>query len=365
MGLLFVAIATLYVLLLALTRPPVPVLFAIVGVALLMYGFGLRRVRDQGVSVSQAQRVIWREPSWWPFWYPRALRRRGNVWDRLPSAVRHMRWWFSAAGGIMAVFSVLIVGSFALRSKPTIAFLAMTVGTLTAIMTSLWPILRARALRELRRSGLAPADAHRVMMTASLSRAAFWGRAHISAGLAPVPREGSSARGSDSPHDQLQSVLRNADGLSGPLRALGTQAAAAARQLLVSIEHADREIAELARSLDPGEEERLTGRIRALGDTSAEVRGLLEKQLDLVRRLQARIDEGREERNRRIEMLKTLALHLASLRAGAAKAPADVPSLSERVRRLCGEIDGQALALAEARAAAARVEEAPTRARSL
>jgi chromosome segregation ATPase len=191
----------------------------------------------------------------------------------------------------------------------------------------------------------------------------FWRRPHIEAILGaattPVP-----TRRADSPNDQLQSVLRNADGLAGPLRALGTQAAAAARQLLVSIEHADREVAELARSLDPGEEERLTARIQALGGASAEVRGLLEKQLDLVRRLSARIEEGREDRNRRIEMLKTLAQHLASLRASAAEAPADVPSLSERVRRLCGEIDGQALALAEARAAAARVAEAPTRARS-
>jgi hypothetical protein len=198
-------------------------------------------------------------------------------------------------------------------------------------------------------------------MTASLSRVSFWARPHIAAVLAPAPQAEAKHR-ADSPHDQLQSVLRNADALSGPLRALGTQAAAAARQLLVSIEHADREIAELARSMDPGEEDRLTARIRGLGSASAEVRGLLEKQLDLERRLSARIEEGRYDRNRRIEMLKTLALHLASLRAGAAEAPAEVPSLSERVRRLCGEIDGQALALAEARATA-RVSEEPTRAR--
>jgi hypothetical protein len=93
------------------------------------------------------------------------------------------------------------------------------------------------------------------------------------------------------------------------------------------------------------------------------MRALVETQIELVRRLSARIAEGREDRGRRIEMLKTLALHLASLRAGASEAPAEVPSLSERVRRLCGEIDGQALALAEARASA-RVTEAPTRARA-
>jgi chromosome segregation ATPase len=126
----------------------------------------------------------------------------------------------------------------------------------------------------------------------------------------------------------------------------------AARQLLVSIEHADRELAELSRSLDAEEEKRLATKIAALGDSSAGVRELLEKQLELVRELSARIEEGREERNRRVEMLRTLALHLTSLRARAAEAPGEVPSLSERVRALCDEIGGQALALAEARAAA-------------
>lgn len=71
-----------------------------------------------------------------------------------------------------------------------------------------------------------------------------------------------------------------------------------------------------------------------------------------MRELQARIEEGREERNRRVEMLETLALHLTSLRARVAETPGEVPSVSERVRALCDEIAGQTLALAEARAAA-------------
>ena len=352
-GLLFAALALLYVLLLALTRPPVGVLFAQFCACAFVYAFGVMRVRGQGFSLSQAQRVIWREPSWWPFWYPRGLRRRSNVWDRLPAAVRPMRWWFSAAGAIWFVFSVLIIGSFALRSRSATAMLAVCVGTLTAVMTLLWPFLRGRALRELERGGLAPTDAHRVMMTASLSRAAFWARPHIDAVLGPAtPTE--PRRRADSPHGQLQSILRNADDLSGPLRALGAQAAVAARQLVTSIEHADRDLAELARGLDPAEEERLTAKIAALGAGSAEMRPLLEKQLDLVRELSARIEDGRDERNRRVEMLKTLALNLTALRARASEAPTEVPSLSDRVRQLCDEIGGQAMALAEARAAASR-----------
>ena len=364
LGLPLAAVLVLYMLLFSMTRPPFGVLYIQAGIFLFMYVFGLLRVRSQGFSLREAQKVIWREPSWWPFWYPRSLRRRGNVWDRLPPAVRPMRWWFTAAAGLWVLYTFLILGAFALRSRAIIR-VGMYAGTTAVLAAAIWPILRARALRDLKRGGLAAGDAHRVMMTASLSRASFWGRPHIAAILAS-PGQAQPGHRADSPHDQLQSILRNADGLSGPLRTLGTQAAVAARQLLVSIDHADREIAELARSLDPGEEDRLAARIAALGSASAsaEVRPLLEKQLALVRELSSRIEAGRAERTRRVEMLKTLALHVASLRARAAEAPAEVPSLSERVRQLCDEIGGQAMALAEARAAAGgTTTEAPTRAR--
>src|SRR6185503_4541995 len=103
-------------------------------------------------------------------------------------------------------------------------------------------------------------------------------------------------------------------------------------------EHADREISELARSLDAGEEERLAEKIEALrGDASAPVRQLLVKQLEVVKELSARLREAREERNRRRELLKTLALQVTSLRVRAAEDPGEVPSLSDRVRALCDE----------------------------
>jgi len=220
----------------------------------------------------------------------------------------------------------------------------------SAVLFVIWYVLMVRARRALQGQGLDARDAARVVLAVPPSRVSFWARPHIAAILAPAARAEAAGR-AESPHDQLQSILRHADELSGSLRPLGAQAAVAARQLLVSIEHADRDIAELARSLDAGEGERLAAKIEALGGASAPIRQLLEKQLELVRELQARIEEGREERNRRVEMLKTLALHLTSLRARAAETPGEVPSVSERVRALCDEIGGQALALAEARAA--------------
>jgi hypothetical protein len=306
--------------------PPGALAFAFI------YVYATFRTRVEGLSIGETQRVIWREPSWWPLWYPRGLRRRGNVWDRLPAAVRRSRVWPLVVCACVLLLELLTQPLYAVwgwRRFPAefhLGILALEVLGIGGLL-ALWPVLMSRARRALERQGLDPSDARRVVFTVPPSRTSFWARPHIAAVLLPAPRADAAYR-ADSPHDQLQSILRNGDDLSGSLRTLGAQAAVAARQLLVSIEHADRELAELARSLDAGEEERLAARIAALGDSSAGVRPLLEKQLELVRELSARIEEGREERNRRVEMLKTLALHLTSLRARAAEAPGEVPSLS-------------------------------------
>jgi hypothetical protein len=212
-----------------------------------------------------------------------------------------------------------------------------------------WAFFTIRARRELKRKGLGQADSNAVMMSIPPSRVSFWARPHIEAVLAPAKQSELGQR-LDSPHDQLQSIIRGADELSGPLRPLGAQATVAARQLLESIEHADREIAALARTHEPGEEARLADKIDALAvppgssDESAPMRLLLEKQLELIREQSARIERAREVRNRRIEMLKTLALHLASLRARCTGTPTELQFLSDRVRILCDDIGHRARA---------------------
>ena len=305
------------------------------------------RLRIAGFPIRESQRVIWTEPSWWPLWYPRALRRRGNVWDRLPASVRQVRWWFPA---LMVYGIYLFTGRFPnLFRNPEVFMIKVGVGFTGLMLLGMFLDFRAR--RELRRKGLSWGDAHRVATTMAPSRVSFWSRPHIAAILAPaIAAEPRAA----SPHDQLQSILRHANELSGPLRPLGAQAAVAARQLLESIEQVDRQLADLSRNLEPGEEERLAAKIDALAasDDAAPLRSLLEKQLELIRGLSARIEEAEATRNRRVEMLKTLALHLASLRARLSEP--DVRPLSDNVRALCDEISRQAVTV---------VADAPTMAR--
>jgi hypothetical protein len=326
---------------------PTPVLVIQVGLIVFIYLFVVARLRREGFSFMQSQRVIWTEPAWWLWWFPAALRRRGNVWKRLPITVRSLRW------SLYAVFfniALLFVGDFPHLYRHPASF-TIKMGILAATV-ALWIVLTSRARRELKRRGLAPADTQRVIVSMPPSRVSFWARPHIAAVLAPATRPETS-RFSDSPHEQLQSILRHADELSGPLRPLGTEAGVAARQLVEAIEQSDRRIADLARNIEPGEEERLAEKIEALAapvagvDEYAPMRSLLEKQLDLIRGLSARIEEEKESRNRRVEMLKMLGLHLASLRARVAETPSEVRQLTDEVRELCDEIGRHAAALGE------------------
>src|SRR4030095_7727883 len=82
---------------------------AVAGAMAFGYLFLLSSLRREGFSIGQSQAALWREPSWSPLWYRRALRRRGNVWDRLPAAVRYLRSCATAFFGFHAVLTVGIV----------------------------------------------------------------------------------------------------------------------------------------------------------------------------------------------------------------------------------------------------------------
>jgi hypothetical protein len=341
-------IAMLLLLLLSviLTKDLAPIVAVNAGSMILGYVLLIVSLRREGFSITQSQAAIWREPAWWPGWYPRTLRRRGNVWDRLPAAVRPLRWLAVVFFAYFFALTVFVVGPLRERSTRGHPVFPFTVA-FCALVVALGLVLRARAKGELRRKGLGLADAYRVMISVPPCRVSFWSRPHIAAILGPATGL-QPARRADTPNDHLQSILRHAEELSGPLRPLGTQAAAAGRQLIAAIDEADREIAELARSLEAGQEERLADKIAALaGDESAPMRQLLEKQLELVRALSGRIEEVKSRRNRRVEMLKTLGLHLASLRSRSAQTTTEVRTVSDNVRALCDDIARQERALIE------------------
>ena len=49
------------------------------------------RLRLEGMDARTIVRKAVEQPTWWRAWYPRSLRRPGDVWDRLPPAIRRIR----------------------------------------------------------------------------------------------------------------------------------------------------------------------------------------------------------------------------------------------------------------------------------
>lgn len=338
-GLPYIAISTLlllatWLIVIRKDHGPMSILGLIAGAIVTGYVLIVTTLRFEGFPVALTQRVIWSEPGWWPYWYPRALRRPGNVWDRLPRSVRLNRSFIP----FMFVAFVLpaIGGTENIIQKVFGVAIVVAIGIVLEIATKL----------DLKRRGIASGnDRNRIAASTPPSRTTFWSQPRIAVILSP-PKQRKAPLRSDSPHDQLQTILRIADDLSGPFRPLGAEAAAAARRLIASIAQSDKEIADLARHLEPGEEQRLAEKIQALANIpdSGPMRALIEKQLELIRDLNARIEVAKDRRNRHIEMLKTLALHLSSLRARAAKTPSEVRSVSDNVRALCEHIGQQSVA---------------------
>ncbi|MCP4214144.1 MAG: protein kinase [bacterium] len=312
------------------------------GIAISSYLFFVHRLKRQGFSLSESQHVIWREPSWWLWWYPRSLRRKGNIWDRLPASVRYLRlsilvfiadmfvlWTLISLFGGVFFHASVATGRYGLPVSIYFGVFGLTVVA--------WVVFMIRARGELKRKGLPAEDANRVMMSIPTSRVSLWRKPHIMEVLAPAA-QGDQGSETDSPHAYLQLILHLGDQLPGPLRPLGGKAAVAGRRLLTSIEDADREITELGRSLEVSEEECLTEKISALeGADSAPLRTLLEKELELLRGLSERLAEVQENRSRRIEMLRTLSVHLAAFRSRSTEST-DTSSLTDQVRILCDEI---------------------------
>jgi serine/threonine protein kinase len=74
-------------------------------VAVVMACLATLRLRSYGLDDRSILTKAFQQPYWWRSWYPRALRRRGDVWDRLPPELRRFRW---CRGG----FQVYVLGVF-------------------------------------------------------------------------------------------------------------------------------------------------------------------------------------------------------------------------------------------------------------
>ena len=254
----------------------------LISVGFLIYARG---IATSGYALRDVLRVSMWPPKWWGLWWPRGLRRPGDVWDSLPTSARLAR--------------VLLSITFLL----TLVWLVM--GTepswMTPVILGLWVVVLlviGVALVRWQRIGFNPQHASRLLFGPTIG-ATFWSLPHVSAVLVTSP---NAAAVRDTPvpdtvRAMLHAIEDAAEQLSGRARERGSAAADAARVLVDDIEQLDSDIESLARDADPEELARVEQRLTQLHDTHRDARQHLEEYVRIMRRQAELIDVKRLERD--------------------------------------------------------------------
>ena len=307
-----------------------------------------------------ALRTYFRQPSWWTAWWPRASRRAGDVFDRLPAIPRALRNW----GAVSVAYFPIFVNSLIYVMRPSymaqhpeafkIAGLYIPVfGMAISIGPMLWFGIRLN--RWARANQLSRTDMQRFVAEPTFG-SRFWSRPEIAALLADGGQPAASSR-----TDVVKELERLAKSESAsPHTDVYRQALDAARQLQESIAANEQELAQLFRDANPAEHRRIKESLDALGTTTAgelgakqHMRDLLRQQLALFEQLDARKEEVRWRRDRLVEQLGALGLYASRLRAEEANA-GRATTLTEHIREVCSSLETRAAAIRETERVIAR-----------
>jgi len=125
------------------------------------------RLRLQGLTLKSVMMKALQQPSWSRSWYPNCLRRRGDVWDRLPRRLRQFR---TVKGLLLtymfAVFLPLQLTALWGRQLPTLRRLLW--GAALAGLTLMFA-LRQRAVKNIQtRSGATAVEASALLIAEAI-----------------------------------------------------------------------------------------------------------------------------------------------------------------------------------------------------
>ena len=310
------------------------------------------------LSWKRVLQIAFWPPLRWSYWWPRAIRRPGDVWERLPLPVRISRGAIAAGSAlILGVWLPSMVLGLAaalpendLRSETFKVFRTVMFGGFFGQMATLFGLMGFwyYGVWKLRKLGLKVAEAGKVL-TEPTFNARFWARPEIARLLAPAGA--ARVAGPESPKQIVAAIEQIASTSDLAVRDIVSGAAGAAREMMRALDAIDSELRELARHGDAAEVGRLEEKIAALGQphpgespASKNMRALFESQLALLRDLAERGEQLADRRSRYGEMLRTLWLQISVLRsqrAADAVSPADV---SGKIRQLVRDAERLAAA---------------------
>lgn len=296
-----------------------------------------------GLGMLDIARIACWPPEWWGMWWPRALRRPSDLWARLPWRARFFRvamsvftiglplsiltrHWLEARGrlGFDGARRALLLGA------DQLLFAGSAVTLVAAIV---WAV----------RQGLNRTQVVRILFGAT-SASAAWKSPALSRLLRPATgRVRPPER--DVPADHWRAIGDLIPLLPLELADAGLEASRIAHQLVGVIERCDEELASLERDASMSEIDRLGAQLAGLeapapssNGERVELRDVVHRQLDLMRRMRGRHELLSRQRVHRLELLRGLWTQLCmtcdehDVRMAAATEPAG------RVQALCAEI---------------------------
>ena len=288
-----------------------------------------------------------RKPKLWSGWWPSGLRSSDDNWDRLPQVVRRARVALTAliGTGVLALPVIFRSG----LGPPDLFWIHGVTRVVMAIVfpaAGVWVWHSSRAFRWLRRAGLTRLDRQK-FLTTSERDTRFWNQPHIQKLLAPAVAIGARAGAPSlqTPRDYAAALREVAHLMGGPEREIGEAAAAAGQEIADALEAAERRIESLARDADPAELTRLERRLAELGesqpgesDAQRRMRALVEEQLELGRSLTDQLAVATARRDRLSDLLKTLWLHVANLKARATETAFDSGEISDKIHAIAEDV---------------------------
>ncbi len=239
-------------------------------------------------------------------WWPLTLRRPTDLWQRLPAIARAVRVTISASFPTLFLLIVLRqrFASSALVSSGNLADIAEW-GILGTIA-----VLLAGALLWSRRRGLALDQSLRLLLGATLD-SPQWNEPEMRQVLSPASGK-VRPPDVDAQPDYLRAIREVLPFLLAGGRDLRLRTTVTAERVLAAIDQRDDELAALSRDAGPEEESRLSSQLDALraggGDSEdrAELRGLVEAQLELVRRMRGDREMLLRDRAHLMDLLRGL-----------------------------------------------------------
>jgi len=322
----------------------------IIGVTALVGGGGSAVYeRRQGLSWRTILRLAMQPPKWWTGWWPARWRLPGDVWDRLPPTLRLLKVTSSVLNASLpfAIAGALYVLAWMLYRPIEAEQLAVPVAIAYIALMGPLAIASIPFHRWARSKGLGFHE-RTVVAQSPTWKLDFWRKPKFAALLLPPPGRAITARPAEprSPDEYARAIRDLVGQLPSGLQVTVSEAADAVSQLLDTVAALDAELAKLAQDADPQELEAVEAKLRALGpetpgedDVRRQKRAVLVPQRELLRALNQRLAAVAERRARLVDLLRTMWLQVATLRAEAARDTLAVTEISGRVKALCADVD--------------------------